>query len=143
MTALDRNSDGYEPRFDIDAEYGRQGELFVTRIIDALKKDSVEVKRDGKVGETGRLYVEFEHDPGRRGIYKPSGISTTHADLYAFVFGDAPSCLVVSTELLRALIKAPGIQVKEETHGSCPTRGYVVSVQWLMYSIRAVARGAA
>lgn len=141
MTTSDRNAIGYEPRFDIDAEYGRQGELFVTRIIDALKNNSVEVKRDGQVGYTGNLYVEYECDKGRRGQFQPSGISTTQADLWAFVFGDAPACLVVSTDLLRALIRSPGIKIAEERDGSCPTRGYVLSAQWVMYSIRAFARG--
>jgi hypothetical protein len=140
----DRRSDGYEPRFDIDYAYGLQGELFVTRIIDALQTQRVQVKRDGQVGETGNLYVEFEHDPGRRGKYTPSGLHEPDgADLWVFVFGDAPSCLVVSSELLRAQVKLPSIKIASQTKGSCPTRGYLVPVQGLVYSIRALARGMA
>lgn len=63
-----RKADGYEPRFDIDASYGRQGELFVSSIIDALTGGSVEVKRDSRFAKTGNVYVEYEcrkRGPGR------------------------------------------------------------------------------
>ena len=35
--ATDRLSDGYVPDFDLDLEVGRQGELFVTDLVQMLK----------------------------------------------------------------------------------------------------------
>ena len=62
--------------FDYDLIIGQQGE----KLVDHIFKDStVEVKRDFWTGTTGNIAVEFES----RG--KPSGISKTKSDYYAFV----------------------------------------------------------
>ena len=62
--------------FDYDLIIGQQGEKLVDHI---FKNATVEVKRDFWTGTTGNIAVEFES----RG--KPSGISKTKSDYYAFV----------------------------------------------------------
>ena len=62
--------------FDYDLIIGQQGERLVDHI---FKNATVEVKRDFWTGTTGNIAVEFES----RG--KPSGISKTKSDYYAFV----------------------------------------------------------
>lgn len=142
MSAADRHSDGYEPRFDIDAEYGMQAELFAVRLIDSLKNNTVEVKRDGKAADSFNVYVEFEHDPGRRGKFKPSGIDRPDgADLWLFVLSDPHLALVISRDLLRMLVNHPDIRVGNQTRGSCPTRGYLLPIRYLVQASLDFAKG--
>ncbi len=121
MTTIDRLAEGYVPQFDIDAEYGRQGELLVLDIIQALKTGSVEVKTDARALDTGNVYVEYQCK-GR-----PSGISTTQTEVWVFVVGDI--ALAVPTERLRQLARH---YYRDETRraarrvGSHPTRGVLV-----------------
>lgn len=133
---LDRHVDGYEPRFDIDLEYGRQGELFIGSVVEALKADRIEVKRDGKFARTGNLYVEFECR--NRGQWRDSGLKTTDAALWAFVLGDSGLAIIVPTELLKEVcrLRYHAGHVAEETDGSNPTRGVLLPVQYLMGWVR-------
>lgn len=128
-----RKADGYEPRFDIDAEYGRQGELFVSSIIEALATGSVEVKRDSRFSKTGNVYVEYECR--KRGVWKKSGIATTEAELWAFVLGDSNVVFVVPTSSLKELVLELWQNPKnrrEETDGDCPSKGVIVPVHTLV-----------
>lgn len=120
-----RRADGYEPRFDLDLEYGAQGELIVTNVADAIKTQKVEVKRDGRWHETGNLYVERRCL--RANGWQPSGIATTDALLWAFVLGDTEAVIILPTltveRLARELYdKSPWYRV-EERNGSHPTKG--------------------
>jgi len=132
MTA-DRNSDGYEPRFDVDYEYGKQGELFVSKIMDSLGTDRIEVKRDARYADTGNVYVEFSCL--RRGKWRPSGIATTEAEFWVFVLSDS-ACVAVTTAYLldasRAAWKNNPKRRKEQQRGSHPTKGVVLEVAWLL-----------
>mgnify|MGYP003636664967 FL=1 len=65
--------------FDYDLVIGQKGEKLVDHI---FKNATVEVKRDFWTGTTGNIAVEFES----RG--KPSGISKTKSDYYAFVLAE-------------------------------------------------------
>lgn len=136
MTLTDRNGDGYNPDFDIDFKYGRQGELFVTSVRRAMEEGRVEVKRDGKFAETGNLYVEFRCF--RRGKWRPSGLATTDAELWVFVLGDSETALVVPTELLKSICRDlyERGRIAEERDGSHPTKGVLVKVSHLMAEIR-------
>ena len=128
-----RKADGYEPRFDIDAEYGRQGELFVSSIIDSLTKGSIEVKRDSRFAQTGNVYVEYECR--KRGNWTKSGIATTEAELWAFVLGDSNVVFVVPTSSLKELVLELWRNPKnrrEETDGDCPSKGVIVPVNQLV-----------
>ena len=65
--------------FDYDLIIGKEGEKLVDHI---FKNCKIEVKRDFWTGTTGNIAVEFES----RG--KPSGISKTKSDYYAFVLAE-------------------------------------------------------
>lgn len=137
--SVDRHVEGYNPDFDIDYEYGKQGELFVTSVARAMKEGRVEVKRDGRFAETGNIYVEYECR-GRDGVWRPSGIALKDnpPDLWVFVLGDSETALVIPTERLKAVCRPLFRQGRtaEERDGSNPTRGVLVKVSHLMAEIR-------
>jgi hypothetical protein len=89
-------------RFDFNYSLadGKTGERLVDSILTGGKK--VEVKLDNRVSETGNLLVEYAHGS------KPSGITTTEADYYAFVLGgeefNKELIIFVTTDRLRKLI---------------------------------------
>lgn len=126
-----------EPRFDIDYEWGRQGELLVDDYLKWVAQGDarVEVKRKSYVDL--ELYVEYEHDPGRTGCYVPSGISTTESEVWAYVIGDTGMALLVPCDLLREATAHPAARHRVERDGSCPTRGMLVNVGLLMTLARA------
>lgn len=121
-----------EPRWDIDYQRGRQGELFVEDTIRKLRDGAtVEVKTDDRALETGHVYIEYEC----RG--RPSGLRTTESQVWAFVLGEGV-CLFLPTNTLMALARRayrnPDYRV-ECARGSHPTRGVVVPLgelcRWL------------
>ena len=67
----------YNSDFRYDLEIGKEGERIVHEIF-ANKK--LEVKRDSWVGRSGNIAIEF------KSRNKPSGIVTTEADYWVFVF---------------------------------------------------------
>lgn len=128
----ERHVEGYEPRWDLDAEIGRQGAFWVADVAEALKRGSVEVKTDEIAHRTGNVYVEFECL--RRGQYRPSGIATTEAELWVFVLHRYALALVVATDFLRPVAREVWRDghVRECTRGSHPTRGVVVPISRLV-----------
>lgn len=120
-------SRGYEPAFDMDRQYGEEGEGTVRDVL-GLRAHRIEVKRKSYVDE--QFYVEWEHDPGRRGRYKPSGLQVTKAAYWAYVVGDTGLIVLVPTVLLRQARELG--DPAEETDGSCPTRGTLVSLDLVL-----------
>ena len=143
MTSLDRLSEGYEPRWDLDYEVGRQGELWVQDIADSLRSDAREVKVDERFADTGNVYVEYECR--YRGQYRPSGIAITEAPVWVFVLQSEGLALVVSTDLLRGVSREGyrAGRVAECSRGSYPTRGVLVPVARLISEVRREGRDAA
>jgi hypothetical protein len=128
VTAADRLTDGYEPAFDIDYEFGRQGELFVASVVEALAAGdaTVEVKRDAKIVHTGNVYIEYRCLRG--GAYQPSGIADTKADLWAFVL-PANVLIVAPVENVRELARRHYPRRKAEcVKGDHPTKGVAIPV---------------
>jgi hypothetical protein len=82
---LDYNSD-----FKYDLKTGVIGEKYLGRILSDKK---IEVKTDFIASKTGNIFIEYMS----RG--KPSGISTTHADWYAFVLSNDLIFLISSEKL--------------------------------------------
>lgn len=114
----DRFADGYEPDFDIDAAVGRQGELLVHNLINALKDGaSVEVKTDERFTTTGNVYIEYQCF--RLGAWRDSGIATTKAELWCQVFGASQQAgiLVMQTSRLRTACRSLW---RDEYTASCP-----------------------
>ncbi len=82
--------------FDIDMEYGRRGE---NTLLDILETKRIEVKTDRIAHVTGNIAVEYRF----RG--RPSGISTTEADYWAFLLYDMTTIIMVPTEKLKAIAR--------------------------------------
>ena len=103
MSTADRMHPGYQPNFDIDFAVGRQGELYVASIADALADGSgrVEVKTDEKALKYRRLY--FEYGCKKFGGWAKSGIGISEAELWAHVIG-GDTVLITPVERLRAAV---------------------------------------
>lgn len=132
VSTVNRMADGYEPRFDIDMEIGRQGEIFITSVIDALKGGaSVEVKTDERALSTGNIYVEYLCL--RSGVWEKSGLATTEAEVWAYVLGDSALCIPTSRlkELGRIRWKVKANR-KECMRGSHPTKGVTIPILWML-----------
>lgn len=142
VTTVDRHAKGYEPRFDIDAEVGRQGEMFCLDVQQAFVGGRVEVKRDTVAASTGRVFVEFECTP-RGGYSRPSGIAVSEADVWAFVL--APGVMVVSSAAALKVVAREAYRDRASrkacTRGSHPTRGVVVPINQFLGRLIAADHG--
>ncbi len=129
----------YDPRlshFDIDMKRGAQGELLVHDICDMLAegKGSIEVKTDYKFLSSQRFYVERECR-GRDGKWRPSGLSVTKAQFWAFVTGERAGLFIFDTDWLR---RATDLAAQNERnrascdYGKNPTRGVLVYLNHLL-----------
>lgn len=85
-----------QKNFDIDIEYGRQGENY---LLDILETKRIEVKTDRIAHITGNVAVEYKY----RG--RPSGIATTEADYWAFILYDMTTIIMVPTDKLKAIAR--------------------------------------
>lgn len=127
-------SDGYNPDFDIDNGFGRQGELFVADILASLGTSTYEVKTERH--HNTRMYVELEHQPRRLrrdNRWEDSGLRKTKADLWVYVHGR--TAFVVPTGALRECVRRKeqaGEQLMSMLRGDNPTRGYVLQMAWVM-----------
>ena len=72
------------------------GQLHEKMLADLLESKTVEVKRDFRASQTGKVFVEFFC----RG--KPSGISTTEADFWCFIL-DGETAIMLPTSKLKSL----------------------------------------
>jgi len=104
--------------FDVDLAHGVAAEVLMRELLFGIRR--IEVKREDRAPKFGTLYIETEHDPGARGLYRPSGLSITTADYWAFVMG--AFVLMAPTVWLREQQKA--CRPVQQPNGSCPTRGF-------------------
>lgn len=127
-----RISQGYQPKFDIDLQFGQEAETWVKDIFDG-NVGTIEVKRDARFAQTSNIYIEFECKGN------PSGIQTTTADFWVFVLQNTVGMIMVRTDRLKQLTREYGAKnphsVKQCTVGSHPTRGVAVSLAWLMSAV--------
>jgi len=135
----DRITTGHKPGWDIDLGFGQQGEIIVLDIIQSIANGSIrcEVKRDRQFQKTGRLYVEQEQNARNRGVWKPSGLSTSTATVWAFLVNDGQGLIVVDTPWLkRAVMEAAKHKSNhcEERDGDNPTRGVCIELNHLKIS---------
>ena len=85
--------------WDLDLAFGEIGEKNLYKI---FKEGKVEVKRDRIALKTGNMAIEYEH----RDI--PSGIATSEADYWCYIFTDGDSDMayvIIPTERLKALAR--------------------------------------
>jgi len=92
-----KNVSKTQKNFDIDIEYGRQGENY---LLDILETKRIEVKTDRIAHITGNVAVEYRYK-GR-----PSGIATTEADYWAFLLYDMTTIIMVPTDKLKSVARA-------------------------------------
>lgn len=130
-----------EPRFDIDLSYGQQGEKLIGTFLEWITNGNgqVEVKRKSYLDLM--FYVETHCDKGKTGNYRPSGISVSTATAWAFVLGDTKIAVIIPADELRALIDDPSSKDREETHGSCPTRGKLIDLAVALHRHKQRASG--
>jgi len=137
VSAVDRMTDGYEPDFDIDFAIGRQGELWVARIADAISegKGRAEVKTDEKARDTGRVYLEYQCR--YRGEWKNTGILATPSEIWCHVIGEvmiaAPTVAVKATA--KHYYHKSEWYRRDLMRGSHPTRGIVIPLAEFVQSL--------
>lgn len=83
--------------WDIDLEFGLQGEKLVEELLKT--KSKVEVKTDRMADKTGNVAVEYAY----KGL--PSGIATTEADVWAFVLYGGQVIIFIDTDRLKRLAR--------------------------------------
>jgi hypothetical protein len=126
----------YEPKFDHDYQYGRQGELLIGDALAALRdgQGRIEVKRKRYLD--GKIYVELLQDPGGTGKrWKPSGLNVTDAEWWVYVVGETGVLLFFPTDLLRWAIKTDAGRPCAEKDGDNPTEGRLLTVAWLLQEL--------
>jgi hypothetical protein len=87
----------HQKNFDLDLNFGIKGEQFILGVMNGSVK--VEVKTDRETHRTGNIVVEFECNG------KPSGISTTEADYWAFVIDGNALALLVEVGRLKKIAR--------------------------------------
>ena len=92
-----KNVGSTQKNFDLDLEYGQQGEDHVLSLLNGAKK--VEVKTDKFAHYTQRLSIEYKYKG------KPSGISTTEADYWAFLIPQTQTVIFIPTAKLKEMCK--------------------------------------
>tara|TARA_R100001198_G_scaffold61257_1_gene35567 strand:- start:3348 stop:3764 length:417 start_codon:yes stop_codon:yes gene_type:complete len=85
----------YNNDFKYDLKIGQIAEKWLGQL---LSGKTLEVKRDFRASQTGKVFVEFFC----RG--KPSGIATTEADFWAFVI-DGDYVVILPTEDLKEIVE--------------------------------------
>ena len=89
----------YNSDFRYDLKIGNEGERIVDEIFSHKK---LEVKRDSWVGRSGNIAIEF------KSRNKPSGIVTTQADYWVFIFSREYKdkvILIVETQRLKEVAR--------------------------------------
>ena len=80
----------YNNVFKYDLKLGQVGEKYLSKILTDKK---IEVKTDFKASKTGNIFIEY------RSRGKPSGISTSESDFYAFILSNELIILIEKDEL--------------------------------------------
>ena len=125
-------TEGYEPTHDIkqfdftkDLEFGHHGEELVQQFLSKLSEGSFEVKYDRF--RNGRIFVEYEQNPRNTG-WKPSGIATSKAKWWVYLF--SPNAFVIiETSRLRRYIKANVDRLQTRTAAADsdnPAKGFLI-----------------
>jgi len=94
----------YNGDFRYNLEVGQEGERMVGEL---FKNKKLEVKRDSWVGRTGNIAIEF------KSRNKASGIMTTQADYWVFIFSKEYQdkvMLIVETQRLKEVTREYAIK---------------------------------
>jgi len=120
-------SRGYFPDWDRDVEYGERMELEIEGLLSIIRNGGYRQETKADRFANGHMFLEWEHDPGRRGRWRPSGLQTTKAELWVYAHG-VDVVEVWRTERLRGIVSAliessPRRLIVGGAAGDCPTRG--------------------
>ena len=125
-----------KPAFDVDLRYGAQGENILH---DEMGLGRCEVKTDRRWRTTANVFIELEAWRDTHGCYLPSGIRDPEceADSVALVLHlEARVAIFLPREYLLRVAKSferHGRQYDLQREGSHPTRGYAISVGYLLH----------
>jgi hypothetical protein len=117
-------------KFDFrkDLAYGQQGEKLVSDFLDAMESGSFEVKTDRY--RNGRMVIEMEQNPRRKGEWIPSGLQVTQAKWWVYVFTLDGAFIMVSVDRIKRYIAQRQLgpkEYKEFARGSQnPSRGFLL-----------------
>lgn len=113
--------------FNSDFRYDlKVGQVAEKQLAKMLQSNTIEVKRDFKASRTGHVFVEFFS----RG--KPSGISTTEADFWAFMLSKE-SVVILPTKKLKELVEESKENGDVKRGGDKNTsKGALVSIERLV-----------
>lgn len=125
-----------QPHFDIDLKWGQEAERKIKKLFRCFVSDDprVEVKRKSYLDL--KFYIEMECDKGATGVYEPSGIQVTRAELYAFVIDDSGVYVLIPTAFVRAALSEPTSVNRAAHDGECPTRGKLIDFMVLLHRLQ-------
>lgn len=133
MTTTNRLASGYQPNWDIDSAVGRQGELYVARIVDALRDGaSIEIKTDEQAVRYRRVYLERSCLYGDG--WRKTGLAETSAELWAHIVAGDVAVIAPTWRWRHAgrmAWRSKGLR-RELTRGSHPTKGVVAPFEHLL-----------
>lgn len=107
-------SEGYEPRWDIDLEFGMAGEKTVADLLGMI--GTIEVKRDRHT-YSNNLVIETHRFEGTQWI--KSGIHTSQANYWVYIMGSTYT--IVPTGVIRLALSVLDLEEKIITIDT-PTR---------------------
>jgi hypothetical protein len=117
-------------KFDFrkDLAYGHQGEKLVTDFLDAMSEGAFEVKTDRY--RNGRMVIEMEQNPRRKGEWIPSGLQVTKAAWWVYVFTLDGAFVMVSVARIKRYIQQRQLGPKEYKEfaraSQNPSRGFLL-----------------
>jgi hypothetical protein len=126
VSIFDILPEGYNPDFDIDLAFGKEGERHAYEAIRMLGSGKVEVKRERY--NNGSMFIEVAQRPNGYTEFKPSGINVTKADYWAYIKpGGVIIFLPTQTikDYLATLDYEPFIA---KPFSSNPSKGYLVEI---------------
>ena len=122
--------------FDLDFNYGQEGEQLVKQLLTNGK--TVEVKRDRKWHKTNNVYIEVECWYLKSQSWEPSGLSVTQADYWAFVLEEG--VIMVPTDYVRYVVKNWGYEITCEIPPN-RSKGYLVTIENLLSAMKLLRKG--
>jgi hypothetical protein len=122
---------GKDSRYDFTVDLVR-GEIAERAAAMILVTESVEVKT--KRRDDSFYYVEYEQNPYGRGDWFPSGIKTTKATHWVFIYCENEVALTVTVDVLKEAGRAAYAdhENRREIGGDNPTRGILVSLDQIL-----------
>ena len=121
--------------FDLDLSVGHGGEALVNELLTGGK--TIEVKTDLKWKNTGNLYIETVCWSHNNSEWYPSGLSTTKADVWAFVLEG--TVLLVPTQILKQAVTVWGHPITCNIEPN-PSKGYLIKPDKILQVVQELSK---